>query len=68
MILLKVIQKKTLVSPVSGAVTIAGSPADDYTTYFRIHRDVSPSHDDMAGDARLVGVKIFYTTDAANDD
>ena len=56
------------VSAASGAVTIAGSPADDQLCYFRIYRDVSDSNDDSSGDARLHGVKIFYTTDAANDD
>ena len=57
--------EELLVSAVSGAVTIAGTPADDDLTYFRIGRDVSG--DAMAGDARLHGVKIFYTTDAKND-
>ena len=57
--------EELLVSAESGAVTIAGTPADDDLTYFRIGRDVSG--DDMAGDARLHGVKIFYTTDALND-
>jgi len=51
----------------SGAVTIAGSPAVDDIVYFRIFRDVSDSNDDMTEDARLIGVKIFFTTDAAND-
>ena len=51
----------------SGAVTIAGTPADDDLTYFRIFRDVSDSNDDAAEDARLIGVKLFYTTDAKND-
>ena len=57
--------EELLVSAESGAVTIAGTPADNDLTYFRIGRDVSG--DDMAGDARLHGVKIFYTTDAIND-
>ena len=56
-----------LVSGESGAVTIAGTPADDDLTYFTIYRDISDGNDDMAGDARFHGVKIFYTTDAAND-
>ena len=30
-------------------------------------RDVSASNDDMAGDCRVHGLKIFYTTDASND-
>jgi hypothetical protein len=55
------------VSAVSGAVTIAGTPADDDLTYFRIFRDVSDANDNSGGDARLHGVKIFYTTDAKND-
>ena len=55
------------VSPESGAITIAGSPADDELTFFRIFRDVSDGNDDMAGDARLHGIKVFFTTDAAND-
>ena len=52
----------------SGAVTIAGSPADDQLCYFRIYRDVSDANDNSSGDARLHGIKLFYTTDIANDD
>ena len=59
--------EELLVSDESTAVTIAGTPADDDLTYFRIFRDVSQGDDDMAGDARLHGVKIFFTTDALND-
>jgi len=55
------------VSAVSGAVTIAGTPADDDLTYFRIFRDVSDSNDDSGGDARLHGIKLYFTTDAKND-
>jgi len=57
--------EELLVSAESGAITIAGTPADNDLTYFTIYRDVSG--DAMAGDARLHGVKIFYTTDAHND-
>ena len=60
--------EELLVSAESSAVTIAGTPADNDLTYFRIYRDVSAANDDMAGDARLHGVKIFFTTDALNDD
>ena len=48
----------------SGAVTVA-SAAVDTMTFFQIMRDVSA--DDQSGDARLLGIKIFFTTDAAND-
>ena len=51
----------------SGAVTIAGSPGDNELVFFRFFRDVSDSNDNSSGDARLHGVKIFFTTDAAND-
>jgi len=54
-------------SAVSGAVTIAGSPADDDYTFFQIFRNAADGSDDFTGDARLLGVKLFYTTDAAND-
>ena len=55
------------VSAASGAVTIAGSPGDNELCYFRIFRDVSDTNDNSGGDARLHGIKIFYTTDAKND-
>jgi hypothetical protein len=49
----------------SGNVTIAGSPAAEDLCFFRIFRDVSA--DDLDADARLLGIKLFFTTDAAND-
>jgi hypothetical protein len=51
----------------SGAVTIAGSPAADELTFFRIYRDVSDGNDDMAEDAQLIGCKILYSISAEND-
>ena len=50
----------------SGAVTIAGSPGANELVYFQIMRDVSA--DDQSGDARLLGIKLFFTTDALTDD
>jgi len=55
-----------LVTATSSAVTIA-SAAVDTMTFFRIFRDISDGNDDMAEDARLLGVQIFFTTDAVND-
>ena len=49
----------------SGAVTIAGSPGDNEQVFFQISRDVSA--DDLDADARLLGIKLFFTTDSAND-
>ena len=55
------------VSPVSSAITIAGSPAVDQQTYFQLYRNANAGGDTFTGDARVLGVKIFFTTDAAND-
>ena len=49
----------------SGAVTIAGSPSTSEFVFFQIMRDVSA--DNQSGDARLLGIKLFFTTDAKND-
>ena len=54
-----------LISPESGDIACSGA-ADDLL-FCQIFRDVSDSNDDMAGDARLVGVRILFTTDKAND-
>ena len=59
--------EEMLVSPTSSAVTIAGA-AVDTVTFFRIFRDVSDANDTAAEDARLLGVKLFFTTNAQNDD
>jgi len=59
--------EEMLVSAESGAVTIAGSPGDNELTYFRVGRDISDGNDDMAGDCRLHGIKLFFTTDALTD-
>ena len=49
----------------SGAVTIAGSPSANEYCFFQVSRDVSA--DDLNADARLLGIKLFFTTNAAND-
>ena len=54
-------------SAVSGAVTIAGSPADNDYTFFQLYRDAADGSDTFTGDARVMGIKLFYTTDEAND-
>ena len=57
----------TLVTVESAAVTIAGTPADDEMSYFRLFRDVSDANDDMTEDAQLIGIKLFFTLDAEDD-
>jgi hypothetical protein len=56
-----------MVTSASSAITIAGTPADDYLTFFQLYRDAADAGDTFTGDARLLGIKLFYTTDAAND-
>ena len=58
--------EEMLVSPLSGNVTIAGA-AVDTVTFFDVFRDVSEETSGAAEDARLIGVKLFFTTDAEND-
>ena len=48
----------------SGNITISNAAVDEYV-FFNIMRDVSA--DNQSGDARLIGIQIFFTTDAAND-
>ena len=57
--------EECLVSAESGAVTVAGSPGDNELVFFQLFRDVS--QDAMEEDCRVLGIKIFYTTDALND-
>jgi hypothetical protein len=51
----------------SSAMTIAGSPADNDQTFFQLYRDAADGSDTFTGEARVLGIKLFYTTDAAND-
>lgn len=53
----------------SAAVTIAGTPAKQDVVFFQISRVVGSTSplDDMDIDARLIGVKVFWTSDALND-
>ena len=57
-----------LITAESGAVTIAGTPADDHLTYFEIYRATADSNDTAAEDARLLGIKLYYTIDSGNDE
>ena len=54
------------ISDISGAVTITAAAATEQT-YFQLYRDANAGGDTYTGDARVLGIKIFYTTDAAND-
>jgi hypothetical protein len=51
----------------SSAVTVAGSPAAGEQTYFQFFRDAADGSDTFTGECRVLGIKLFFTTDAAND-
>jgi hypothetical protein len=55
------------ISSESSAMTIAGSPAAGDQCFFQLYRDAADGSDTFTGEARVLGVKIFYTTNAAND-
>ncbi len=55
------------ISARSAAVTIGGTPAAEDMVTFKILRDVADASDDMAIDARLHGVTLYYTVDAEDD-
>ena len=51
----------------SSAVTIAGTPAAGEQSYFQLYRDAADGSDTFTGECRVLGIKLFFTTDAAND-
>tara|TARA_Y100001949_G_scaffold172251_1_gene175936 strand:+ start:190 stop:1221 length:1032 start_codon:yes stop_codon:yes gene_type:complete len=54
-----------MVSAVSGDLTVGGTPLEGDQVIFQIYRDISGGN--QTSDARLHGVKIFFTTSAEND-
>lgn len=55
------------VTPESGAITIAGSPAEGDIVWLEVQREVANASDTLAVDARLLGIKLFITTDRGRD-
>lgn len=53
--------------PESSAITVAGSPGAEEMVFFRLNRDPTAGSDNLAVDARLHGVTLYFTTDAEND-
>lgn len=59
---------KMYVTAESAAVTIAGTPAAADVVAFRFYRDPANGSDNMAEDARLIGIQLFYTLNLGSDD
>ena len=53
------------VGPTSSAITVAGTPAADDMIFFRIKR--VPASDTLTVDARLIGIRLFFTQNASSD-
>ncbi len=52
----------------TSAITIAGTPAEGDLINFRVSRVTGDGSDNMAIDARLMGIKLYFTTDAGSDE
>jgi len=53
------------IGPESSAITIGGTPADDDLVVFEVSRVVAS--DNLTGDARLIGLMLYVTTDSFNE-
>lgn len=60
--------KDAHVTSETSAITIGGTPAAEDLVVFQVYRDADNGSDTYTQDAKLVGVKIHYTTDADTDD
>lgn len=49
------------VSPATAAITIAGTPAANELVQFRVYRAPADAGDNMAVDAKLIGIMLNYT-------
>ena len=55
------------VTSTSSAITIGGTPAVGDAVYFEVTREVANGSDTLGVDARLLGVRIFFTSNASTD-
>lgn len=51
----------------SSAITIGGTPAAGDLVYFEITREVANGSDTLGVDAKLIGIRLYITTDALTD-
>ena len=51
----------------SSAMTIAGSPGDDELVCLQVTRAVGNGSDTLGVDAKLLGIKLYFTTNAVDD-
>lgn len=56
------------ISPESTAVTVAGTPGNEEIVWFQLKRLPANASDTMTANAKVHGIKLHYTTNAATDD
>lgn len=56
-----------MITAETGAITIGGSPAEKDLVVFQVYRDADNGADTLAADAKLIGIRLFVTTNAADD-
>ena len=51
----------------SSAITFGGTPAEGDSVYFELTREVANGSDTIAVDVKLLGIRLFFTTNASTD-
>lgn len=52
--------------PESSGITVGGTPAEKDSVMFQIKRNVSDGSDTLGADAQLIGVRLYFSTNARN--
>lgn len=58
----------TMVSAMSAAITLSGTPAEGDMLYFQVYRDANNASDTLAADASLIAVRLIYKINTPTDD
>lgn len=55
------------IGPESSAMTVAGTPAAGDMVFFRVYRDADAGGDTLNVDARLHGIRLYFTSNSETD-
>lgn len=56
-----------MISSYTSAMTIGGTPAENDLVVFQVYRDADNGSDTLAADAKLIAVRLKFSTNAADD-
>lgn len=56
-----------MISAATSAVTIGGTPAERDFVVFQVYRDADNGSDTLAADAKLLAVRLYFTTNTVGD-